>query len=290
MNLPPMSIWNVVALGVSIVALIIAFLNFRRKSALNIRGYFTWTSSSVAADDQHISSLVVENLKDRAVTIYGIYLRIGHNNYIEIDDFSSKPLVLKAFESWHKEYGAIEFYSCNMHKVSMNALFEDPRARKRIVLSTGDGKYIIRKSPKRWSPVSDSFKNHSTFVLHPIRSNYKDVAVGGKVAYVLDITFDDAPNEVFTLHRTDYRVVKFRNFQLTNESLKTAEALRSFIQEQISIGTLVCKSFEVIDAEEWRGKVRREYRQDPVAATYINIFQYRVLDRLATMHLKRRNK
>ena len=52
--------------------------------------------SSVDCDDPYLSSLVIENLKDRAITIFEIYLKVGSNCYIQVEDFGSKPLVLRA--------------------------------------------------------------------------------------------------------------------------------------------------------------------------------------------------
>jgi hypothetical protein len=112
MNFSPPPLWTVLALALSSIALLVAFLNYRRKSSLKLRTSYSWTSS-VYADDPYLSSIVVENLKDRATTIFGIYLRVGHSYFVEIEDFEDNPLVLRAFQTWHKEYGPIEFYGAS---------------------------------------------------------------------------------------------------------------------------------------------------------------------------------
>jgi hypothetical protein len=43
-------------------------------------------ASSVYCDDPYLSSLVIENLKDRAITIFEIYLKVGNHCYIQIED------------------------------------------------------------------------------------------------------------------------------------------------------------------------------------------------------------
>ena len=51
--------------------------------------------SSVSCSDNYISSLTLENLKDRAVVILKIYLRLGHGYFVEIEDFENSPLILR---------------------------------------------------------------------------------------------------------------------------------------------------------------------------------------------------
>lgn len=279
-TLPPL--WTLVALALSGIALVVAFLNFRRKSSLKLRASYTWTSASVAADDQHISSVSVENLKDRAVTIFAIYLRVGHNYFIEIEDFEDSPLVLRAFETWHKEYGSIEFDGINARRISMNPLFDDKRAKKRIVLSTSDGKYVVTKTPKRWSPVRDFFSNHMTATIRPVRSTYKTMAIGGRVLYVVDVVPSNGEPEIIPIHPRDYEVKRFRNFRLTKESLATADALKQFLEEQLYAGTLVCRSFEVVDIASWRKRERDFYNGSPIKAHYAGYLAYKVLGRIAT--------
>lgn len=287
MNPPIPPLWTSVALALSCLALLIAYLNYRRKSSLSLRASYSWTQSSVDADDQHISSLVVENLKDRAVTIFAIYLRVGHNFYIEIEDFEDKPLVLRAFETWHKEYGPIEFYGINGKRIAMNSLFDDKRAQKRIVLSTSDGKYVVNKWPKRWTPVRDFFRNHMTAVVRPVSSTYKGKPIGGTVPYAVEIVSPQGTSEVIALHKDDFQLQRFKNFRLTKESLGSAEALRVFLQEQVEAGMLVCSSFEVADIAAWRAKERNHYKGTPIKAQYAGFLTYRVLGRLFTIRSDR---
>ena len=80
------------------------------KWGIRLRGTFS-ISSSMACDDDYVSSVVLENVKDRAVTIFAIYLQIGPNIYIVIEEFGDKPLILKGFETFQNNYEPIEFYS-----------------------------------------------------------------------------------------------------------------------------------------------------------------------------------
>lgn len=90
--------YTIAALLLSTSAFTVAVLNYRRKAGTLVRGSFS-VASSVYCDDPYVSSLVIENLKDRAVTIFEIYLKVGSNCYIQVENFDSKPLVLRAYET-----------------------------------------------------------------------------------------------------------------------------------------------------------------------------------------------
>ena len=119
------------ALCVSVFALIVATMNYRRKAGILVRGTFS-IASSRAGNDAYVSSLGLDNLKDRALTIFAIYLRIGRNNYIRLEDLDESPLLLKAFETHTAQYGPIEFYGINTNKIDFNKLLRDPKFTKRI--------------------------------------------------------------------------------------------------------------------------------------------------------------
>ena len=58
--------------------------------------------------------------------------------------------MLRAFESWHKEYGPTVFYAHNLSRVDVVDLFRETYlgGHQRIVLATSAGKYIVTKSPE----------------------------------------------------------------------------------------------------------------------------------------------
>ena len=270
------------ALLVSLFALTVAFLNYRRKSAISVRGGFS-LASSIECEDKYVASVVLENMKDRAVTIYSIHLLAGHNHLIEIEDFESSPLILKPFETITREYGPIEFYGVNDSRIDMSPLLADANCPKRLALSTSHGRYDVRKFPKRWNPVVDHFKNHALALVRPVRANYKGKSIGGNVTYVLDIVLSDDKSEILMIHPGDHRVQRFRNFRLTADSLESADALRSYLAERQSDGSLMCKSFTVFDVQTWRANERDFYRGRPVRAERIGYLKFKVLVRLATL-------
>ena len=285
----PPSAYAVVALVISGVALCVSFFaftvavkNYRRKAGMLVRGTFT-TCSSVSSDSKFLSSLVIENLKDRAMTVFAIYLRIGMNYYVEIERFEDKPLILRAFETYFKEYGPIEFYSVNDIRLNLNALFDNHKAKKRLVLSTGDGKYVVPDQLRRWSPVYQFFQNHMTAVVRTVRTTHNGKDIGGNVKYVLDLVLEGGKPETIFIHPEDYQVMVFKKFQFTREALETKETLEAFLQLQVDQGNLVYKECAVLDMQKWREKNLGFYGKT-YEATLFTPFQYHVLGRLSTMY------
>ena len=274
---------------VSFTALLIAFLNYRRKSSVSIRGGFS-LSSSVDCDERYVSSVILENMKDRAVTIYGIYISAGDNYLIEIDEFEDAPLILRPFETLRRTYGPIEFYGFNLRRVNMSPILERKDIRQRLVLSTSEGRHVVRRYSRRWIPILEHFRNHAFAVVKPVRFTYKEKHIGGNVRYVVDAVLSNDEREVILLRPDDHQYQRFRSFRLTPESLSSAEALREYLTARQAEGTLVCKAIQVFDVKEWRERVREDYRAPPVDAEYVGFFTYHVLCRILTMRRDRRQR
>ncbi len=162
-----------IAFFISITALCFIIASFRRKSGENIRASFS-IAHTAFHNDYYISSLTLENLKDRSVVIFNVYLKMEHNYFLEIENFKSKPLVLKPFEAYSKKYNPVHYYSVNMTKINLNEFLRNRKVKKEIALSTSNGKYIIKSYIKRWSPIFDYLRNHMIIPIQPIRTEHKE--------------------------------------------------------------------------------------------------------------------
>lgn len=169
------------------IALYLAFRNYRRKSGVLIYGG-ALVSNDYLSSQPYVSDLILENQKDRAVTIYGIYLKIGHNYYLEIEDLEANPLMLKPYESLRKSYTRAYAYSASTDLVSLRGLLGDRNIKRRVALSTAAGRYIVPPRVKRWDPIVDSFHNMLTVTVRPWQIEYNGISLGDNVRYCLDVT------------------------------------------------------------------------------------------------------
>lgn len=237
---------------------------------------------------------MIENLKDRAITVFAISLRVGHNYYIEIEDLDESPLVLKAYETFDRQYGPIQFYGLNSNKVDLNSLLSNEGIRKRLVLSTSDGKYVVPASIKHWHPVGDFFRNHMTATLRPVRLVHKKTHIGGNVRYIIEFIPLKGEAEVVLIHPMDYELKMFRKFSLTYESLESADSLRNYLQGKMEEGLLDCQNFEVHDVNEWKSRALDFYKGKTIQARYYGFWKYHLLGRVGTLlsnrALKKKNE
>lgn len=272
----------IVALSIPLIGLFFTFFFYRLKTGVRLRASYSVVESSISCDDAYVGSIVLENMKDRAITIFGIYLKVGNNYYIEVENFENSPLVLKAFETYHKEYDPIAFYNVSTKRLLINDLIKDKKVKKQIVLSTSSGKYRVPSRLPRWNPITEFFQNYMTAVVHPIRSTYKEQSYGSNVKYLVEFKLNSDKEEIVPIHPRDDELKKFRSFKLTKESIQSKTALEDFLRSQQDQGKLSVKSFTVHDLDKWRGEMYEIDKMGTIRATYYNKFQYYVLGWIST--------
>ncbi|MBL3591112.1 MAG: hypothetical protein JMN24_15145 [gamma proteobacterium endosymbiont of Lamellibrachia anaximandri] len=273
---------STVALIISIIALVYTAKTYLLKSGANIRGSYGMCSSSVSCEDQYITNVTLENLKDRAIIVFKIYLRIGPNYFVEIEDFDEKPLILKPFEVFHKEYDPIDLYSINLNRIDLNSLFSSKRARKNIVLATSDGKYVVKAHINRWDPVYDFFKNHLTAVIHPRRATFKGKSYGLNTKYIVEITAENGKSEIIPIYPRDYEIKKFRKFRLTKDTLESKDSLEEYLYEQVGEGLLNCIDINVHDIGAWLEEAYESESKKTIEATYYSWLTYHIIGPVIT--------
>jgi hypothetical protein len=239
--------------------------------------------SSIDCEDKYIGSVIVENLKDRAAIIFKIYIKFGLNNYLLVEDFSNSPLILKPFEVYYKEYEPILFYSLGSRLTKIDKLIDNKKVKRKVLLTTSNGKYTVKPDTKQWDPLIPFFKNHSTALIDPIRYNFKDKNYGSNVKFLIEVTNEKGEEYVISLYKDDYRHKRFLKFQLTKESIETKETLKKFLEKQKKAGNFKYKKIEIIDFQEDFNMVRSKYPEEVIYVESYNLFKYRVVAKALTI-------
>lgn len=291
MQIPPLS--TLLPLLISLVALWVAVKNFHRKNGVELRGSFQ-IASSRSCEDRYVSNVLVENIKDRSITIFDIYLKIGYSIYIHLIEFEEGPLILKPYETYQRQFGPIEFYGFNLRKVNVNDLLANRRLKKRLVLSTSDGKYVVPRRLGGWNPVVEFFKNHLTGVLQPVPSRYKDIDLGSNIKYVVEVTDPLGKTQIIPIGRNDHDIRVFREFRLTKESLASKAELELFLLDRQIDGKLNVSDFSVHDVDTWREQINCHYREEVVKIDSDSFVRYHIVGRWFTYRqnreMRRKNK
>lgn len=246
------------------------------------RNHWNAQCSSIECEDDYISSVVLENLRDRAVTLFAIYLKFGHNFYLEIEDFRESPMILGAFQTFQKEYDPLEFYSVGTKRIRIDRLFKDKKVKKRLVLSTSDGKYTVRRPIPIWDPVHEFFQNYMTGILRPIRSTFKGKAYGSNTMYLVELGLADGTSQVLPIYPRDHEGRRFRRFRLTPESLESKEALDTFLNNEREEGNLPVESVTVHDLRSLREERFESDFKETIAIEPAGFLHFYVIGRIHT--------
>ncbi|WP_448090771.1 hypothetical protein [Pseudomonas azerbaijanoccidentalis] len=280
----------IITTPIAIGGLFIAVKNYKRKSGIAISGGFG-IASSVRCEESWVSHIVLENLKDRAVTIYAIYLKVGHNFFIELEDHNETPLIMKPYETYHKKMGEIICYTVNSNIIKMENLLKDKKTKKRLVLSTSEGKYVVPKEVKRWSPIGDFFKNYLTGVIHTVRITHHGKPIGGNVNFIVDLTNKDGHVETIQLIKSDYQLKIFKRFTLTKECLLSKESLQAYLEDKLENGLITAgTTISVHDFDNNTNAIKENYRDEQIIAERWSGFYYHIFGKLYTLHSNYKNK
>lgn len=263
---------SLIALFVSFTALTFIVRNYWRKSGIYVRGQYSICSSAYC-QDKYVGSIALENVKDRPVVVFKVFLLVGRNYYIELENFEHEPMILKPYEVYSRKYDPVDFYSVSMRRIKLNDLLDSRKVKSRLVLATSNGKYIVGEWIKRWDPISDFFNNHMTALIHPMRSTYKNKCFGSEVKYIVDITAEDGNEETIPIYPRDHEIRKFNRFSLTKDSLESKENLENYLLERALDGSLKCVDINVHDIKAWRNEIyEKDY--EVIEAKYYNWFMY----------------
>jgi len=272
---------SLTALCVSLTALFFIVSNYWRKSGIYVRGQYSVHSSSYC-EDKYVGSITLENNKDRPVVIFKVFLLVGRNYYIELENFEHDPKILKPYEVYSNQYDPVDFYSVSMRRIKLNQLLDSRNVKSSLVLATSNGKYTVKEWIKRWDPISDFFNNHMTALIQPMRSTYKNKCYGSEVKFIVDLKTEDGKEETIPIYPRDYEIRKFKKFSLTRESLESKELLEEYLLELAFEGVLKCTNIVVHDIESWRKEAYDGDYKEVIEAEYYNWFNYFILGRILT--------
>ena len=284
---------SIVALLISIIALYYTVQAYLLKSGQKLRCDIS-TCSTIKCNDSFVASITLENIKDRATVIFDIYLKLGRGNYLLIESFENKPLILKPFEVYYKEFEPLLFYSAGTKKISVKKVLQNRTVKRRILLSTTDGKYTVKESTKRWRPISIFFKNYMTALINPVRIPYKGKFYGDRVKYLVELNFKNKKEQVIDFYERDYEIKKFKKFSLTKESLDSKKNLKEYLKLQREKGNFEFDKIKVINFQKMVNKIKEDYDNEIIEIEPNSFLKYNILGRVYTKYenyrLKIKNK
>lgn len=170
---------------IALLALTVAYRNYQRKSGVDIAGTFDW-GIDVRADQPYVKELRLENRKDRAITIYYVFLKLGKNIYVQLQNHEESPLILKAFETYKVELDLPSGYSKREGYANISEALLNGSVKKKIILSTGSGRYIVKRKIRHWHIKDARYKIPEITLVRPQILHYKGVLIGNRTKYIVE--------------------------------------------------------------------------------------------------------
>ncbi|WP_369987127.1 hypothetical protein [Pseudomonas xanthosomatis] len=175
---------------IGLLALAVAISNYRRKSGIDIAGSYE-CGVDRRTDQPFVSELRLENRKDRAVTIYFVFLKLGENIYIELQNHESNPLILKAFESYRGKLDMVAGYTSRARFVNISKALLDSSVKKELILATGSGKYKVVRKIKHWHARNAFFNRAEVSLINPLVISWEGQVVGNRTRFFVEVTSND---------------------------------------------------------------------------------------------------
>jgi hypothetical protein len=252
-----------IALLFSVLAVYFTARAYWQKRGASVRGHYTF-SSSVTTEQKYVSDILLENLKDRSIVIFGFYLRMSRNVYIEIERFDEEPLILKPFEVLARSYDPIDSYSFNMKRFNLNHLFDDKYRGVRLVLATSAGKLVIKKPVPIWNPIHDWFKNHAILTMQTDRSTFDGKGYGGNILFVVHLYKGDEIFQTFALYPREYTYKWFKDLGGSEDTLKSVTKVKELFEKFIEKDDIKADNVSVINARERLERHYQDYAKEQV--------------------------
>ncbi|MFJ1298250.1 hypothetical protein ACIKP8_19610, partial [Acinetobacter baumannii] len=96
--------------------------------------------SDFSSTERYISSIILVNKKDKPVIINKIFIRVGHNIYIQLIDGYDETFVLKPYETLNQKLEPHFVYMAGVKRiVNLPDIINNKKIKKKIVLDTTEG-------------------------------------------------------------------------------------------------------------------------------------------------------
>ncbi|WP_026968459.1 hypothetical protein [Algoriphagus terrigena] len=233
------------ALIFSIIAAYYARLAILLKTGNNF-GFSYLLSDNFDSNGYEISEYIVENKKDKSAILFKIYLKIGYNNFLLLDDFTGNPVTLKPFEYYRKKLEQSIFYSMNMNIIKIPNLIK--KYSLKILIETSEGTFFAKPMNIKDSVLSKYFSNHYTNIIHSENISFHNIPIKKSDKYGIELIFK-AETKHLVISEEDRKFRLNKDSELSESDLVSKDFLESKIHDLINGGSLNCLDFKVYDIQ-----------------------------------------
>ncbi|MFA0190649.1 hypothetical protein AB4451_12680 [Vibrio lentus] len=251
-------------LVISAFAALYAWQAVRLKKSVKIQSQIIGGRTPLGFTDKYPRTVLLQNLKDKSEAIFGIYMKVGHNLYIKLEDLNDDPIIIGPFETISRTYGPVSLYGMNMRRLDLNRMLDDPKIKQRIVLHTSSGRHITKTRKKYWNPVRDVLSGSGIglakahWIAEPKLPKIKSIPFDAK--YVVEIQNDQDKKYYSYITETGNK-----DLGITQEHLQHPDELKEVIKKTFGNRDYYPSSIEIFSVEDNQELIYlQEFYQDRV--------------------------
>lgn len=284
-------------------------LYFTIKTWLLKHGQAVRASYGISITDKpYVSSVIIENLKDRDLVIFAIYLKFGSNVYLDLldidDNYDRYHHIVPSLSTRVFELGEPLYYTNSCREVDMEGLLKNWK-RGSIILLTNNGKIKAKKIKHGWSPIAQSFRNYGTCYVRPRRFYTKEAVPSSRKQsehYIDYTSYHKGTHYIVTLKFSDgkdfdFDIPPFHNYvalsklKFTSEVLSSCESLEHYFLESRDKGEVEFEEIiKIVDIKKIiDGNKEKIYSEKVETIKSINSFNYHIICKLKTWIYKIKN-
>lgn len=297
-----------ISLFVSVIVLLFTYKTYILKYGHKVRGW-TGISYSITSSSNYFHTLILENLKDKDLIVFDIFVRFGHNIYLDMldkDNLNESYFhIIPALSTKEFRFGPAIEYTSGTDLVNLSQLFANEKISKKIILSTNQGKVVVSPFKKGWSPISDYFNNYGTVIINPIRY-YSDNSIygrkgkekeqtnpaidystyGNQTLYLVIIKRKHFGLVTYPIWK-DAKVQYFSDIDFTEESLENKDSLKKFLLKAKANNKIDFETIDtIVDFQSYVNSIRKKYSTSPILLEAENWYTYHITDKIQTYWYK----
>ncbi len=250
--LDPSMVMSAAALVVSLLVALLTFKMFYQKSGMAVRGRVVLSLASRATSMTYVRRIVLENQKDKSVTIFGIYADLRGRCILEVESLSDEPLVLEPYGAMVRKYDPPDVYFSGGEAVGLNDVFSIDERDLNVVLSTSEGKYIVRQQLPLWEPFQDISKQRFKNLIKIDRLTLGGKSYGSSAVYLVNFLKDGLVVDRKAIYPGEHLLPWFREYGGGERNLTSAEQLKAMFDHYFLQSNSEDIAVQVIDLADMR--------------------------------------